>query len=315
MVSLLKLRQSDNQGFSIVEIIIVMLIMSVVMMAVMSLFIPAKRASIVQSDLATVQGGMRVVLERMSKDFRNAGFLYNAGSPVTSAGYPVNTVVDETVVVDASVNPLSINTRAVSGVFGRIAAIPATPADSFTLIYPEQFINFPVGAYAAVAEPVNGTLLGDATANPGVPLNIYRVLSSSSGLVRLGNLDGSSLSTVAPFSGAVAGLVLLRAPDAAATAANAAAVDAALNRTVTYGHVDTNGDGVADTLTRQIDAGSVSYMANGISGVNFTIQEDADGDVTRVTIELVGETVETGQDAVGRAKTKRMSTMISLRNI
>ena len=85
--------------------------------------------------------------ERMAKDFRNAGFLL-AGNP--ASGYTDDTTANsETVIVDASAQPLTINTRAVSGVFGRVEAVPTTTAvgaantaNAFSLVYPEQFHHF-----------------------------------------------------------------------------------------------------------------------------------------------------------------------------
>ena len=68
-------------------------------------------------------------------------------------------------------------------------------------------------------------------------------------------------------------------------AAADAAADAALNRTITFSHVDTDGDGNADTLTRRVDGGNISYLARGISDLTFTIQEDGDGDVSKVIVE------------------------------
>ena len=126
------------------------------MTAVLSLIVPAQRSSVVQSDLSTVQGGMRVALERMTKDFRNAGFLF-AGAPVAALVILSMRLPSETVIVDASVNPVTINTRAVSGVFGRVSDVPTSTADSFDLVYSDQFSNFPVDSYAAVVEPVNGS--------------------------------------------------------------------------------------------------------------------------------------------------------------
>ena len=308
----------NNKGFTLVEVIIVMMILSVVMTAVLSLVVPAQRSTTVQSDLSTVQGGMRVALERVTKDFRNAGFLF-AGAPITSGGYPVNTTPSETVTVDASVNPLTINTKAVSGVFGRVAEVPTSTADTFDLVYPAQSRNFPVDSYAAVVEPVNGLLLGDNS----VPGNVYRVIASNSaGTVQLGKHDGNPLDSIAPFSGAVSGPVLLRVPNADVPAivaagsvpdANAAA-EAALNRTITFSHADTDGDGNADTLTRQVDGGSVSYLARGISDLTFTIQEDGDGDASMVTINLVGESIGLGDDAISSEKIKRSRITVTLRN-
>jgi len=287
---------SDKRGFSLVEMLVVLLIMSVIMVATTSLFVTAKRSTTVQSDLVTVQGSMRVVLERMAKDFRNAGFLF-AGNPVT--GYTDNAGVnDETVTVDASAQPLTINTRAVSGIFGRVAAVPttttagsATTANAFSLVYPEQSRHFPAGAYAAVVEPVSGVPIGD----------VYYVMSSSSGLVKLGDKTShNELASVGAFTGAPAGLVLLRAPTV-----NLADLD----RTITYSLDD-------NTLVRQVDGGAEQYLANGINDLTFTVEEDGDGDVRKVLIQMTGETVEASKNnVVGTAKTKQMSITVSLRNI
>ncbi len=280
----------DKRGFSIVEMMIVLLIMSVIMVATTSLFVTAKRSTTVQSDLATVEGGMRVVLERMAKDFRNAGFLFT-GNPVT--GYDATTKI-----ADASTQPVTINTRAVSGIFGRVAAVPtdtsvgsATTANAFSLVYPEQFRHFPAGAYAAVVEPVSGVPIGD----------VYYVMDSSSGLVKLGDKTShNELASVGAFTGAPAGLVLLRAPT----------VDLAdLDRTITYSL-----DG--DTLVRQVDGGAEQYLSNGINDLTFTVEEDGDGDVHKVLIQMTGETVEASKnDVAGSSKTKQMSITVTLRNI
>jgi prepilin-type N-terminal cleavage/methylation domain-containing protein len=286
----------DKRGFSLVEMLVVLLIMSVIMVATTSLFVTAKRSTVVQSDLASVEGGMRVVLERMSKDFRNAGFLSTL-NPVT--GYTdVSTTPNETVVVDASSQPLTINTRAVSGVFGRVSAVPTTTAvgaanttNAFSLVYPEQFRHFPSGAYAAVVEPVSGVPIGD----------VYYVMSSSSGLVKLGDKTShNELAGVGAFTGAPAGLVLLRAPTVNLSD---------LDRTITY-ELD------GDTLIRRVDGGTEQYLANGLSDLTFTVEEDDDGDVHKVLIQMTGETVEASKnDVAGSAKTKQMSITVSLRNI
>lgn len=320
---LIKLESTGHRGFTIVELVIVMLILSVVMTAVMSLLLPAQRSSIVQSDLSTIQGSMSVALDRMSKDFRNAGFLSTL-APVASGGYPVNTTANETVIVDASVNPITINTRAVSGIFGRVDTIPATASDSFQLVYNGQGNYFPVDSYAVVIEPVNGVLIGDDGDGSvdGIPGRVFRVTASTSNSVKLGKQDGSALNsgTVAEFGSSAAGLILLRVPsDDIATIVSAAdKVDEAensINRTIIYAHEDIDGDGTAETLTRQVDGGKKSYIATGITSATFTIVEDSDGDANTVTIDLVGESVAAGNDTVGSAKTKRGQITLALRNI
>ncbi len=326
-MQMIKQRLLEKRGFTLVEVIIVMLILSVVMTAVMSLIVPAQRSSIIQSDLSTVQGGMRVALERMTKDFRNAGFLI-AGASITSAGYILESppVVND-VVIDASVNSVTVNTRAVSGAFGRVASIPTAtsnsivtpplPSESFSLIYQDQFRNFPTGSYAAVIEPVSGDPIGD----------IYYVMSSSPGLVKLGNKDThGALADVGAFAVSQAGLILLPVPSASVqtikdAADPVAATKSALSRTITYDFVDTDNpvDGIPDTLTRQVDVGKLSegnrsYLARGVTALTFTVQEDGDGDASKVIIDLVGQSIGLGNDTVSSEKTQQSRITVSLRN-
>lgn len=283
-------------GFSLVELLIVMLILAVVMTAAMSLMIPAKRASVVQGSLADVQGNLRVAMERLTKDFRNAGFMYqtdpDTGDTAVSGYVNDLTTPSEIVQVDASVQPIIINTRAVSGRFGRVEQI--TTLDStrvnVDLLYGMQAGYFRAGDYVAIAEPVNGTILGSG---------IYQVDSTGAGKIVIPESD------ITVFDSSDAGLLVYLAPST-----NTADLD----RTITYRHEDTDGDGNADTLTRQIDGGGHQMLARNISSAIFTLEEDDDGDVAKVTIALGGETVAASQEIVGRAKTKTMTAVASLRN-
>ena len=82
-----------------------------------------------------------------------------------------------------------------------------------------------------------------------------------------------------------------------------------LDRTITY-ELD------GDTLIRRVDGGAEQYLANGLSDLTFTVEEDDDGDVHKVLIQMTGETVEASKnDVAGSAKTKQMSITVSLRNI
>lgn len=292
---------SDARGFTLVEVIVVMLVMSVVSMAAMSLIIPVQRSASSQSQLVDVQGNLRMALERMAKDFRNAGFLYD-NNPVI--GYDAGTKVSTT--------SITIRSLAVSAGYAVTDVPPATPADPFTLRHPEQFQNFaddnygaPPHKYVVVIEPVNRTVVGG---------DIYRVgAASSAGVKLVDKTTGSDLAGVGLFNdpGFLAGLVLLPVPSANL---------ADINRTITYAHVDTNGDGINDTVTRQVNGGAPQNFVRNVTGVRFEVNEVIDGAdvyVDRVEIELTGETkaTSTGGDAIGSVKSKSMRTVVALRNV
>jgi prepilin-type N-terminal cleavage/methylation domain-containing protein len=288
---------SRAKGFSLVEMIIVMAILSIVMMAAMSLFIPAKRASVVQTDLADVQGNLRLALNRMTKDFRTAGFL-TTGDAISgytlSAGDP--TVSDPT-------DSLVINTLTISGCYGRIETPPTNTSAPFQFVLHDalQVDSFNIGNFVAIVQPVEGTVINN---------KIYKVelKDRTARTLTLENTDGSAVASSewTAFSGTITGNVILVAPTD---------VVADINRTITYSHADTDSDGTADALTRQIDAGNTQFLARNVSALQFVVEEDVDGDPHKVTIEINGQTVASGHDIVGSQKTKSMRTVVSLRNI
>ena len=280
------------RGFTLVEVIVVMLILSVVMMAAMSLFIPAKRASVVQTNLADVQANLRLALDVMTPDFRTAGFL-TANDAV--AGY---TMPSPPATVSNPANSLTINTRVVSGRYGRIETPPELVTDPFVLEDEKQVDAFRVGNYVAVVQPVEGNVINN---------KIYKISSKdrSTKTVYLVNSDGSALSDAErqSFRDTITGNILLVAP-------NDTVAD--LNRTIDYSLAD-------DVLVRRIDAGKAheqtQYLARNISTVQFLVEEDADQDAYKVSIEIEGQAEAVGQDSVSSEKNRQMRIVVSLRNI
>jgi prepilin-type N-terminal cleavage/methylation domain-containing protein len=66
---------NSNRGMSLVELIVVMGILSIVMLAVMSLYIPAHQSTVVQTQVSDVQSNLRLALNTMTSDLLTAGFL------------------------------------------------------------------------------------------------------------------------------------------------------------------------------------------------------------------------------------------------
>ncbi len=69
------------RGMTLVELLMVMAILSVVMMAVMSLYIPVVQSTAAQTQVADVQDNLRLALKTMTRDLLTGGFLV-ANDPI-----------------------------------------------------------------------------------------------------------------------------------------------------------------------------------------------------------------------------------------
>lgn len=76
----------NSKGFTLVEILVVMVIMGLVITSVYSLFISSKRTSTTSEEVVDVQQNLRVAMETLVADIRMAGFLIpHGGTAITSA--------------------------------------------------------------------------------------------------------------------------------------------------------------------------------------------------------------------------------------
>lgn len=288
-------------GFTLVEIIVVMAIMSIVMMAATSLLIPFKRSSVVQTQLGDVQNNLRLAIDRITKDLRNAGFLIT-GSAVS--GYNATTL-------DSS--SLVINTRsAVSGHFGSVTGVVG---DDYALS-DDQVNFFDAGDYVAFVHPLTGDVRGGdyfevcATNVASMEVTIKSVCTGSGTSLTSAQKDAVKSSAGEP------NYLLLLAPDPSVlpSPVTQAALNANIIRTITYALE-------GDALTREVAPSLVpggntkQFLARNITDLRFLINEDTDGDPFMVTIEIEGETGKAGNDAVGSEKTRRLRSVVSLRNI
>lgn len=291
-----------TDGFTLVEIIVVMAIMSIVMMAATSLLIPFKRSSVVQTQLGDVQNNLRLSIDRITKDLRNAGFLI-IGNAVS--GYNATTL-------DSS--SLVINTRsAVSGHFGSITDVVG---DDYTLLHDDQVNFFGAGDSVAIVHPLTGDVRGGdyfevcATNVPSKKVTIKSVCTGSGTSLTSAQKDAVKSAAGEP------NYLLLLAPDPSVlpSPVTQAALNASIIRTITYA---LEGDALTREVAPALVPGGITkqFLARNITDLRFLVNEDSDGDPFMVTIEIEGETGKAGNDAVGSAKTRRHRSVVSLRNI
>jgi prepilin-type N-terminal cleavage/methylation domain-containing protein len=81
--------RNNNRGFSLVELLIVMGMLSLVLTAVYSVYSVQSRSAMVQDDVVELQQSLRIGMDQMSRDLRMAGYLA-CPSPIPEATLPGN---------------------------------------------------------------------------------------------------------------------------------------------------------------------------------------------------------------------------------
>lgn len=76
-----------NKGFTLVELMVAIAILGLVLMAITTTFIGQRRSGLTQDDVADAQQSVRIGLETLARDIRNAGLLI----PKNGATFPVAT--------------------------------------------------------------------------------------------------------------------------------------------------------------------------------------------------------------------------------
>jgi prepilin-type N-terminal cleavage/methylation domain-containing protein len=85
-----------QKGFTLIEILIVIVISSIFLLALTQFFINTNQINTVQQKIADTQQSIRVAMEFMSRDIRMAGLNPNTAFPAPNAGFVNNGGGDET---------------------------------------------------------------------------------------------------------------------------------------------------------------------------------------------------------------------------
>ena len=280
------------RGMTLIELLVVMGIFSVVMMAVMSLFIPAHRSTVVQSQVTDVQANLRLALNRLSHDLLTAGFLVN-GEPIIFENGTDNST------------DFTIQTCLTGSGFGRVASVALGTEGGdvrINLTSIDMANNFPKNSFVRLIRPVSETEsdVGDGTE----ATRVYEVKYMDPGDPGPPFIEVSGGALVV---GDVANEDIVVRVDAGSLS---------LVQTIRYRFEDGNDDGVPDALTRTVNGGT-HYLARNLSAANFTYTRDLTTDrIRQVDIALTGQTrALVAGDAIAGAKTRDLQTSVTLRNV
>lgn len=265
------------KGMTLVEMLVVAAILGVVVMAVMSLFIPTVQNTAVQTEVSDVQSNLRLAVDRMTDDLLTAGFLIGNELPIIFEGSATPTNAD-----NPDNDDFTIRTALVSGGFGRT---DSASGDTLVLEDAEMLENFGAGSVLRLFNPISTEEI-----EPGITYQVTAVDIANREL------------TINPALGV--------------TIDSATAEDLVVVR-VTGGNAIQkiryrleNG-----ALTRTINDGDRQFLARGIDAVNFDYDFAANRRVRRVEITLTGRTEERIANGAPTQKTRELRTSVTLRNI
>lgn len=301
MVNLRNRQLNGCRGMTLVEMVVVMAILSVVMMAVMSLYIPAHQSTVTQTQVSDVHANLRLALNTMTRDLLTAGFLeprYPVVFPDADPNFTDDTLNDKGTVNNTE---FIIRTRAVGSGFARVAEQPTYSGDTFHLKLADTDMvqNFPVGSKFRIFGAMNGTDLVGAV--DGTVTNANRVLTVSS--YNSSTLDADiSAATLSSAQKDDLKQIML---------------EAVLIR------VKDDGQPPLQTIRYRLNNGALERIVNGttqilarnLDDVFFNYEENDQNRIKIVHIRLTGQTKALKDDVISGEKTREASTSVKLRNI
>lgn len=301
------IRRMNCRGFTLVEILVVMVIMGLVVTAVYTTFLTTQRQAYTQDEVVEVQQNLRAALDYIAKDIRMAQFLIPAGqTAIVSA--PAQMTVDDNSdgdYEDPGERPLLSLVSATSQPgYARVTGEPATGTLDVAANTAQQFAP---GDMVRIFRPVD--------LNPVT--QIYPVSGTSGDQVTLNITSGGYAAGVVSVDD-----LLVRMPIGASNS------DFPLQ--INYQLVDDpSADANMNQLQRQVTnlGGTVvveafQLIATNISGVALTYLNDAGtstsdpAKIVAIQITITGRTdaTKTGQSNFSGVKERSLSTTVKIHN-
>lgn len=285
-------RQHGSRGMTLVELLLVMAILSIVMMAVMSLYVPVHQSTVTQTQVSDVQSNLRLALKTMTRDLLLAGFLV-PDNPVIFEASATPTTAENTDDKD-----FTIRTRIVGNDFARVIA-DATSLSTVKVAKAAMADSFPANSLVRLFEPITANEINVDTV-PDASKRVYQVASTTKDTVNdTATFQISDPNATLASSHIVSETVIVRVRDNAQPPV----------QTIRYSFNN-------DALERNVN-GSIQILARNVDAANsgFTYNRTSEIRVNRVDIKLTGKTKALKNDAISGEKARSIETSVKLRNI
>lgn len=293
------LRWNQN-GFSLVELLIAMSILAVITAAIFSLYNNQYRVTHIESDVVDVQQNLKTALDSFTRDARMAGFMVTGGtSPITSA--IANSVVFTTASSsgDAARIDVSLSANVTSGT-----------AITFTVASPGQLASFDPGNIVRIVDP----------GEKNQPVNAYYTVSAKDITVPSVTLNPNGTATNVTFKRGF--LIVKTAPGTSDTFPNT--VQYCVGPAAGCAPAVTTCPAGQNCLMRIVNGApdNDSVVSTNIQALQFSYLLDdgteaaapADPSLVRsLRVSITGQTVDTA-GLSGGAKTRTVTTIAKIRN-
>jgi len=273
----------NSRGMTLVEILVVMAILSAVMLAVMSLYIPTYHSTVAQTQVSDVQDNLRLALKVMTRDILHAGFL-----------------VPEDPITSTSDTAFTIRSRIVGNDFARVASTAnLTGKIRITVSEPDMVDNFQVGSRVRIFEPINANEVTEQPVVAGVTDQdrAYPVDAVGTDTIDIDTTNNPSLDAADILSETVMLVVRDQNEPPLQT------IQYTLNNESLERRVNSN----FQVLARNVDMNTANSF--------FDYDLNSEGRVEIVDIKLTGKTRAIKDDAISGEKTRSVSTSVKLRNV
>jgi prepilin-type N-terminal cleavage/methylation domain-containing protein len=308
-------------GFTLIELLIVMGMLGFVITAIYSLYLTHQRSAYTQDEVVEVQQNVRVAMDSITRDIRNAGTLIpRTDNPATAAN------VENGPVGNAGTNSVTLNMASSQEGYAWITTdlYLAGPTTDFTVAVDStaSLSNFSAGDFVRIIRPELMTETTGTTA--GSLYKVTSIAATPSPVMNLHYVSGTQPGTSTPFKrGDVIALVTNAAPGYVHP------------NTVIYSLGAGGACPSGEVCIMRSDNGVSNVVATNIAplGLTFTyIMDDSTNsevnqipappsypnltDVTKikeVRVTVTGQTVTTVALS-GQAKQRQMTSMIKIRN-
>jgi len=281
MVNRLARYGRDQRGMTLVELLMVMAIFLVVMLAVMSLYIPTYQSTVAQTQVSDVQDNLRLALKVMTRDILHAGFLV-----------PFDPIVSN----DAS--GFTLRTRIVGNDFARITdSQNLTGKIRLTVAETDMVDNFQDGDRVRLFEPINANEVTEQPVVAGVTDDdrAYPVDSVGTNTIVIDKTSNSTLDEADILAETV--MLVVRDQNQPPL------------QTIQYRLNN-------DSLERIVN-GNLQVLARNVNMAESSFDYwPKNGDpINLIDITLSGSTVAQKDDAISGEKTRSVETSVKMRNV
>ena len=282
------------RGMSLVEMLVVTAILSIIMFAVISLYVPAHQSTVAQTQVSDVNSNLRLALKVMTQDLLSAGFLVPMTPVVFSDADPDYRDFNLNDIGTVDSTDFIIRSRIVGNDFARIINTTDLGAGLFQLNVSDQDMpqNFPVGSKVRLFEPIS---TNEVKWDNGLDADrAYPVTAVGTSSITINTTAMPSISSITDIP---AETVVVR--------------------------VRNENQPPLQTIRYRLDSGALirdindatQVLARNVDAVDFNYSFTPQGRVNQIDIALTGKTQALKNDAISGEKTRQIKTTVQLRNI